>query len=164
MARSAILTSLVLSTVLVIAIQAKDEGFNGRWVLDKGSPRPGDAPNNFETRIKLDGSGVTFESRFKEPENGVVPLLYLGLMTNRLRLGTDGQEQQNSIGPFQMASKTTVDGNKMQTDWIAVVKDDQVQGHWTQQLSGDGKHMTWEIRESSSQGQHAEVTLYFVRK
>jgi hypothetical protein len=147
-------------------VHAKDEGnnFNGKWVLDKRSPRPGDAPNNLEMRIKQDGSGVTFENRFQEPKSGVVPLLYLGLMTTRLRLGIDGQEQQNQIGPFEMASKTRIDGREMKTDWTATVKGDQVQGKWTHRLSDDGKHMTWEIEESSTQGQHAEAKLMFVRK
>ncbi len=149
-----------------VTVQAKDEGnnFNGKWVLDKRSPRPGDAPNNLETRIKQDGSGVTIENTFQEPKSGVVPLLYLGLMTTRLRLGIDGQEQQNQIGPFEMASKTRIDGREMKTDWTATVKGDQVQGKWTHRLSDDGKHMTWEIEESSTQGQHAEAKLIFVRK
>ncbi len=93
-----------------------------------------------------------------------MPLLYLGIMTTRMRLDTDGQDQQNAIGPFQIASKTTVDGDRMETEWTAVMQGDQVQGHWTQRLSDDGKHMIWEIKESSTQGQHAEATLYFVRK
>ncbi|MBZ5607973.1 MAG: hypothetical protein LAP38_06945 [Acidobacteriia bacterium] len=146
-------------------VHAKDEaGFSGKWVLDKRSPRPGDAPNNLETRIKQDGSGITLESTFQEPKSGVVPLLYLGLMTTKLRLATDGQEQQNQIGPFQLACKTTVDGNQMHTDWTATVKGNQVQGHWTHRLSEDGKHMTWEIEETSTQGQRAEARLFFVRK
>jgi hypothetical protein len=149
---------------LASSLSAKDEGFAGRWVLDKTNPRPGDAPNNLETRIKQNGSGYTIESTFKEPENGIVPLLYLGVMTTNLRLSTDGQVQQNQIGPFQMGSKTTVEGNQMQTEWTAMVKGDQVTGHWTHTLSDDGKHMTLEIKEDSTQGQHAEATLFFVRK
>jgi hypothetical protein len=149
---------------LVVLLHAKDEMFGGKWVLDKASARPADAPNNLEVRIKQDGSGVTFENVFKEPENGVVPLLYLGLMTTKLRLGTDGAEQQNTVGPFQMASKTTLNGFEMQTDWNAMVQGDQVQGRWTHRLSDDGKHMTWEIEQNSPQGRHAEATLHFVRK
>jgi hypothetical protein len=156
--------SIALLTFYTPAIQAKDEGFNGKWVLEKGSPRPGDAPNGLETKIKQDGSGVTIESTFKEPENGVVPLVYLGLMSTKVHLAASGQVEQNAIGPFQMASKTTVDGNQMETEWTAMVQGDQVQGHWTQRLSDDGKHMTWDIKESSTQGQHSEATLVFVRK
>ena len=146
------------------ARDAKDEGFTGKWTLDKRSPRPGDAPNNLDTRIKQDGSGLTIESTFKEPENGVVPLVYLGLMTTRMHLNTNGEEQENVIGPFTMSSKTAMNGNRMLTDWTANMKGDQVQGHWTHTLSDDGKRMTLEIKQSSAQGQHSEVTLYFVRK
>jgi hypothetical protein len=145
---------------------AKDNpsSFSGKWVLDKHSPRPGDAPNNLETKIKQDGSGLSIESTFNDPDNGVVPLLYLGVMTNKLHLTTDGQEQQTQIGPFMAAFKTTMDGNKLQTDWKATINGDVVEGHWVHTLSDDGKHMTLEIKESSTHGQHAEATLTFVRK
>jgi len=155
---------LIISLFLVSAVNAKDEGFSGRWVLDRAGQRPGDAPNSLEQRIKLDNSGVTIESTFKEPESGVVPLLYLGVMTTRLHLSTNGEVQQNQIGPFQMGSKTTINGNQMDTEWTAAVKGDQVQGHWTHTLSSDGRHMTLAIKENSTQGQQAEATLHFVRK
>jgi len=158
-----IVTGLLLATCASI-MNAKDQGFAGHWVLDKSSPRPGDGPNQLEQRVKEDGSGITIESTFKEPENGVVPLLYLGVMTTRLRLSTNGEVQQNQIGPFQVGSKTTLNGNQMDTEWTAKAKDDQVQGHWTHTLSSDGKHMTLAIKESSTQGQHGEATLHFVRK
>src|SRR5579862_3255010 len=151
-------------SVFVVNASAKDQGFSGKWVLDKGRQHPGDGPNSLEQKIKQDGSGVTIESTFKEPENGVVPLLYLGVMTTQMHLSTNGNVQQNQIGPFQMGSKTTINGNQMETEWTAKAKDDQVQGHWTHTLSSDGRHMTLAIKESSTQGQQAETTLHFVRK
>jgi len=147
----------------MIPISAKDEGFSGRWVLEKNEAQA-DAPRNLETRIKQDGNGVTIEATFREPENGVVPLLYLGIMTTRLHLSFDGGTQQNRIGPFQMASKTNLDGNQMNTDWTAVVEGHQVQGHWTYRLADDGKHMTLDIKETVGQGPDAQATLHFVRK
>ena len=155
--------AFLIASIPTVRASAKDEGFSGRWVLDKDQPST-DAPANLETRMKQDGSGMTVESTFKEPDNGIVPLLYLGVMTTRMHLSFDGSTQQNQIGPFQMASKTTLDGNKMDTEWTAVVKDDQVQGHWTHTLSDDGKHMTLEIKENSTQGQTAQATLHFVKK
>jgi hypothetical protein len=145
---------------------AKDnpDGFNGKWVLDKRSPLPGDAPNNLETRMKQDNSGITIESSFKEPENGVVPLLYLGVMTNKLHLNTDGQDQQSQIGPFMAVFRTSMDGTKMTTEWKAQINGDPVEGHWVHTLSDDGKHLTLEIQESSTHGQHGEATLNFVKK
>ena len=146
-------------------VQAQNKSFEGKWVLDKHSTMASNAPQKLETQIKQDGSGViTIESRFLEPSNGIVPLLYLGIMADKVKLSTDGQEQQNTIGPFQMASKSTMDGNQIQTDWSATVKDDAIQGHWVQRLSDDGKHMTWEITESSTHGQQGQATLNFVKK
>lgn len=143
---------------------AKDEGFDGKWVLDKSSQQPANAPNRMETKIKRDNSGLTIESTFAEPADGVVPLVYLGVMATKLHLAAGGGVEQNAIGPFQMASKTNVDGAQIETDWTAMVQGDAVQGHWMQRLADDGKHMTWEIKETSTQGQHAEATLNFVRK
>jgi hypothetical protein len=156
-----------IAFVFLSAAGAKEnaDSFSGKWVLDKKSPRPGDAPNNMETKIKQDGSGLTIESTFNEPNNGVVPLLYLGVMAEKVRLNTDGQEQvDQQIGPFTAKFKSSMDGKKLMTDWTAQIKDDQVQGHWIHTLSEDGKHMTLEIQESSTHTQHAETTLYFVRK
>jgi hypothetical protein len=152
-----------MASISTLSAGSRDEGFSGRWVLDKSQPSA-EAPGNLEIRIKQDGSGSTIESTFKEPDNGIVPLLYLGVMTTRMHLSFGGSTEQNQIGPFQMASKTTLNGNQMDTEWTAAVKEDQVQGHWTHTISDDGKHMTIEIKESSTQGQTAQATLHFVRK
>ena len=166
LAKSIIVLFTIAFLTFVGLVGAKDnpDSFSGKWVLDKHGPRPGDAPNDLQTKIKQDDSGVTIESSFKEPDNGVVPLLYLGVMTNKLHLTTDGQEQQSQIGPFMAAFKTTMDRNKLTTDWKAQINGDPVEGHWVHTLSDDGKHMTLEIKESSTHGQHAEATLMFVRK
>lgn len=165
-AKSLIVLFATAFLILASAAVAKDnpDSYSGKWVLDKKAPRPGDAPNNLETKIKEDGPQVTIESSFREPDNGVVPLLYLGVMTNKLQLSTDGQEQRDQIGPFMAVFKTTKDGNKLMTEWAAQVNGDPVQGHWVHTLSEDGKRMTLEITESSTHGQHSEATLNFVRK
>jgi len=151
--------------LFAIVLQAKDDGFSGKWVLDKKNNQPDGCPKKLETAIKQDDSGLTFESRFQEPDTGVVPLLYLGIMATKIRLSSDGHEQQNTIGPFQMASKSTMDGKQIQTEWTAAIEGGQVQGHWTHSLSDDGKHMTWEITETASDGgPQRQATLYFVRK
>ena len=164
--KSRILLFAIAFASVFAPARAKDtsDSYSGKWVLDKHSPRPGDAPNDLEMKIKQDSSGLTIESSFKEPDNGVVPLLYLGVMNNKLHLNTDGQEQQTQIGPFMAVFKTTMDGNKLMTEWKAQINGDPVEGHWVHTLSEDGKHMTLEIQESSTHGQHAEATLNFVRK
>ena len=160
--------NISLALFLLITYSASgtsdEHGFSGMWVLDKRSPRPGNAPSSMETRIKLKGSSVTIESTFSEPANGIVPLLYLGVMTTKLSLTMDGREQENSVGPFDIQSKTTFDGKQMLTDWIATILGEQVQGHWTHRLSDDARHLILEIREISAHGQHGEAILYFVRK
>jgi len=161
------LTLFTITLGLVFSLaSAKDspDSFSGKWVLDKHAPRPGDAPNSLQTKIKQDGSGFTFESTFKEPKSGVVPLLYLTVMTDKLHLNTDGQETHMQIGPFMTVFKSTMDGNKLITDWKAQINGAPVQGHWVHTLSDDGKHMTLELQESSRDGQHEEATLNFVRK
>ena len=161
-----LLLSAAAIAVFALPVCAKDhdQGFSGKWVLDKKSPKAPQCPDDLRQDIKQQGSDVTIQSRFKEPENGIAPLLYLGIMTSTLQLTTDGKEVPSQIGPFQIVSKTTVDGNKMETDWNGVVNGDPVQGHWTRTLSDDGKHMTLEIKESSTKGQGGQATLQFVRK
>jgi len=166
LAKSLILVFTIAFVSVFGVAGAKDnpDSYSGKWVLDKHSPRPGDAPNDLEMKIKQDNSGLTIESTFKDPDNGVVPLLYLGVMANKLHLNTDGQEQQAQIGPFMAVFKTAVEGTKLTTDWKAEIKGDAVEGHWVHTLSDDGKHMTLEIKETSTHDQHAEATLSFVRK
>lgn len=163
--------SLLLLIIGAVAVSglasAKNDpdSFSGKWVLDKHAPRPGDAPNRLETKIKQDGTGITIESTFQEPQNGVVPLLYLGVMAEKLHLNTDGEQQQQQIGPFMTAFKSNMDGDRtLKTEWAAKINGDEVQGHWVHTLSDDGKHMTLKIEEDSTHGQHAEATLEFVRK
>ena len=155
--------AFLIAFVSALARVVRTKAFpdSGYWTKTR---HPRMLPVTWKSRIKQDGSGVTMESTFKEPENGIVPLLYLGIMTTRMHLSFDGNTQQNQIGPFQMASKTTLNGNKMDTEWTAAVKDDQVQGHWKHAISDDGKHMTLEIKENSTQGQTAQATLHFVKK
>lgn len=163
-----IVLSICAAFVMALALpsaakDARDAGFSGKWVLDKHSNAP-QGLEELEQRIKQNGNDVHIESKFPEPKNAIVPLIYLGVMTTTLHMVADGSEVQNQIGPFQQASKTTIDGNRMETEYTAVVNGDQVQGHWTRTLSEDGKHMTLAIKESSTQGQHAEAELHFTRK
>jgi hypothetical protein len=86
-------------------------------------------------------------------------------MMTDLKLNTDGSETINQIGPFMQTSKTTLDGNKMDTEWVAKhTSGEVVNGHWTRTIADDGKHMTLEIKENSSQGQNGTAVLTFVKK
>src|ERR1700685_3428821 len=72
LAKSAILLFTFAFAAIFNTASAKDnpDSYSGKWVLDKKAPRPGDAPNALETKIKQDGTGLTIESSFKEPDNG----------------------------------------------------------------------------------------------
>ena len=164
---------VVLSTVMTmllasIAALASDRGgFDGKWVLDKHASNTGTepVPDGLQQTIKTKGNDVVVQSVFKEPANAVAPLLYLGIMTSEIKMGTDGSQTVNQVGPFMQTCKTTVDGNKMDTDWVAKhTSGEVVNGHWTRTLSDDGEHMTLQIQESSTQGQSGNATLNFVRK
>lgn len=163
---------VVLSTLMTVVLcsaasVSADHAFDGKWVLDKKANNTATtpAPEGLQQRIKTSGNTIAIESVFKEPANAVAPLLYLGIMTTTLQLNADGSESVNHVGPFMMTTKTTTDGNKMDTEWVAKhTSGDVVNGHWTRTLSDDGKHMTLDIKESSTQGQSGNATLNFVRK
>ena len=154
----------IISLLSSISAKDKDEGFSGRWVLDKQHSQGDQLPDGLEQRVKQDGSDLVFEAKFPEPKNAIVPLLYLGVMVTQLKLSTDGQEVKSQVGPFAMASRTKVVFGALETDWSAAVNGDQVQGHWLRTLSPDGKRCTLQIKESSTKGQGGEATLEFVRK
>ncbi len=158
------LTGFAVLILACATLSAKNKtGFDGKWAIEKDSQGDEPLPLELIQNIKQKDTDVDIETTFAEPQNGVVPLLYVGIMTSRLDLSTDGSERQNQIGPFQQASKTTVDGNTMTTEWTAVIKGDNVNGKWVRTLDPDGKHMTLQINESSK-GQDHQATLKFRRK
>jgi hypothetical protein len=161
---AACMAMLITALLPITSAKDKDDGFAGRWVLDKQHTQGEQAPEGLEQKIKQNGSDLVFESKFLEPKNGIVPLLYLGIMVSQLKLSTDGQEVKSQVGPFAMASKTTVVSGALETDWSAVVNGDEVHGHWARTLSPDGKRCTLQIKESSTKGQGGEATLEFVKK
>ena len=107
---------------------------------------------------------MIIKSKYKEPKNATYPLLWVGIMTYELELTTDGTEKVNQIGPFAHNSKTTIDGNKMTTDFIASNEGGKVEGQWIRTLSSDGKHMTMQVLATASDGRKLDQTLVFKRK
>jgi hypothetical protein len=143
---------------------AGDRGaFEGKWVLDRDSTGDEAVPVNLVQQIKQKGSDLEVQTTFAEPADGVVPLLYVGIMTTKMSLSTDGAVRQNQIGPFQHASKTTLDGTTMTTEWTAVIKGEPVNGKWIRTLLPDGRQMTLEIQESSK-GEDHQAMLRFRRQ
>jgi hypothetical protein len=161
------LTTLMTFVLAAAATVGSSNGFDGKWVLDKKAANTATVPppDDLRQNIKASGGNISIDTTFKEPNNAITPLLYLGIMVTNLKLNADGSETVNQVGPFMQTSKTTVDGNKMDTEWIAKhTSGEVVNGHWTRTVSDDGKRITLEIKESSTQGQSGSATLNFVKK
>lgn len=155
---------LVLSLAVIGGpASSKDGDFSGTWILDRNHPQPVNAPAELKMKIKQKGARVNVESTFSDPADGIVPLLYVGIMAKRLTLVTDGRQKENRFGPFLMQSKTVLQGDQMLTDWAAATSGAPVHGHWTHTLK-EPNVMTIEIRETTAGAQPAEAILYFVRQ
>jgi hypothetical protein len=156
--------TFVLSALIALPVLAKDDGFNGKWVIDKNASTANfEIPGQLTQQIKTKGSDLMILTTWREPTNGIAPLGLLGVMTTNLKLNLNGQDATNNIGPFKQVSKTSHSANQMVTDYTAVVNDDQVTGHWTRTLSGDGRQMTLEIDQKSG-SQNNQAKLVFHRK
>jgi hypothetical protein len=144
---------------------AKDDGFTGKWVIDKqASTATADIPDGLTQQFKKKGDGYTIETTWREPRSGIAPLLLVGIMTTQFKLGTKGEEVKNQVGPFMQASKTTLNGNQLVTDWTAVVNGQAVRGQWTRTLNDAGNSMTLDIKESTDDGKSNTGKLVFNKK
>ena len=167
MSKLAIVSFLSAISIAWAASAPGGRSFDGKWTLDKKANNTATVPppEGLRQVIKTKGNTIAIQSTFGEPKDAIAPLLYLGIMTTDYNLNADGSETVNQVGPFMVTSKTTIDGNKMDTDWVAKhTSGEVVNGHWTRTLSDDGKHMTMDIKETSTQGQSGNATLNFVRK
>lgn len=158
------LRTLVCFLLFTLCLPAEQQ-FDGTWKMDdKKSPSGKFAPGNLEQQIKVNGSEVVVKSKYDEPKTGMYPLMWIGIMTQDLKLSADGSEVINHIGPFLHKSKTTIDGNKMTTDFNATIENGFVNGQWIRTLSPDGKEMTLQILAKASDGRNADLTLTFKKK
>jgi hypothetical protein len=156
--------SAIVCLSLGAAIAGTASSFTGKWELDKKKTQAVGAPEDFRLEIKEEGAKLKFQSKYREPKTNVYPLLWVGVMTYDLELGADGSETTNHIGPFTHVSKTTVDGNKMVTDFTAQIENGNVTGQWIRTLSADGREMTWQVNTKSSDGRQLNQTLVFKKK
>jgi hypothetical protein len=164
MASQRMLLTLLLSCATFLNAAGKSP-FIGKWELDKNKTQATGAPEDFSFEIKQNGnSGIIVASKYREPRNSVYPLMWVGIMTYELPLSTDGSLKTNQIGPFAHVSKTTVNGNKMVTDWQASMDKGGVQGQWIRTVSPDGREMTLQVISKASDGRNMDQTLFFKRK
>ncbi len=156
----------VLSLTVSLSVAKPKTGFEGKWVVDrKASQAMPPPPDSLTQVIRVRDGNVQVTSTWRESDRGISPLLYLGIMVSELKLATDGSQSENRFGPFTQATKTTIDGNHMTTEWSANSTDSgSAQGTWIRTLSADGKQMTLEIRQTASDRQSRTGTLVFHRK
>lgn len=164
---------LLFSLAFLASAASKPQGFEGKWVLDKKkSPEAAQAPQDLVQQIKMDGPNMIIKSKFAQPRNGIYPMLWVGIMTEELRLSTDGSEAAKSIGPFELRAKTNQDGNALVTNWTANMENGMaagqeagsVEGQWLRSISDDGRVMTLQIKGKCSDGRTLDTKLYFNRK
>jgi len=155
----------VVSVGLSFAAKNDERSFEGKWKLDKKRlDQSAKAPAELEQRLRMKGSKLIIESKYEEPESGLYPLHWLGVMTYRFELNTDGSETVNFIGPFRHESKTTIEGNRMTTDWNAGIENGTANGQWVRTLSPDGKEMNLQVKGKASDGRIIDSTLVFFRR
>jgi hypothetical protein len=138
--------------------------FEGKWKLDKKKTQATGVPQDYEFQIRPEGDGFKVISKYREPNNAIYPLMWVGLMTYELPLSANGSEKTNQIGPFAHVSKTTIDGNKMVTDWKARLEDGGVEGKWIRTVSADGREMTVQVISKASDGRRMDQTLVFQKR
>lgn len=157
---------LFLATAIALpAAAAGLEPFEGKWRLDKKKTQAVGAPAELETEIKANGGdGLLVKSKYAEPKNAMYPLMWVGIMAAEVPLSTDGSEKVNQIGPFTHVSKTSIDGNRMTTDWRANMENGHVEGQWIRTVSADGREMTLQIISKASDGRNMDQTLVFKRR
>ena len=155
--------AFLLAAGFTALVSAADPGpFEGKWVLDK--KEAGDVPGHLAQEIRREGGNIVVKSKFDQPKNGVYPIAWLGIMTEQLRLNPNGRQTTESVGPYQLASKTTIFGNSMITDWTAVNKPGSVKGQWVRTVQDDGKHMLLRVKTNVSDGRSYDRTVMLKRK
>ncbi len=164
---------LLLIATFAFAASKPQQGFEGKWVLDKKkSADVAQAPQDLVQQIKMNGSNMTIKSKFAQPRNGIYPMLWVGIMTEELQLTTDGSEASKAIGPFQLRAKTNQDGDALVTNWTANMENGMapgqeggsVEGQWHRSISDDGHVMILQVKGKCSDGRTLDTKLYFNRK
>jgi hypothetical protein len=156
--------TIALLFVSLTIYAADSRPFEGKWALDKKQNKDSQAPGNLLQEIRRQGGKIVISSKYDQPKNGVYPLVWLGIMTEKLELNPDGQQFTTSIGPYKYASRTTVFANSMVTDWSAINRPGSVKGQWVRTLEDDGKLMRLRVKVNSSDGRSYDRTLVLKKK
>ena len=164
LSRRVCLSFALLTAFSVCGLASDKSPFEGKWQLDKKKTKAVGAPEDLQEEISIDGSKMVIKSKYQEPRNAIYPLMWVGIMTYELPLTLDGESKLNQIGPFMHNSRTTVEGNKMTTDFTANMEGGTVTGQWIRTLSDDGKEMNLEVITKSTDGRKMDQTLVLKRR
>jgi hypothetical protein len=96
-----------------------------------------------------------------ESQNGIAPLVLLGVMTTELKLKTDGDQVKKQIGPFMTTTSTTHDGDAFVTKWQVNANGEPINGQWRRTLSTDGETMTLDSQQTTGNGKNTNAKLVF---
>lgn len=167
MATSRLLRLTGLTIAALVSLQAADRAsnqvFEGKWSLDKNASGSG-VPGHLVEEIKTNGSELQINSKYDQPQNGIYPLAWLGIMAEKINLGLDGNEVMNQFGPYRHVSKTTISGNTMTTTWTATDPPGTVEGTWIRTVADDGRTMTLQVKGKASDGRTFDSTVHLRRK
>ena len=95
-----------------------EAGFSGTWDIDKSQSASSSAiPDGLQQQIKHKKSEMVIKSKWMEPQDGIAPLVLMGVMTTELKLKTDGRKANKQFGPFMTTMSTTQDGDAVVTKW-----------------------------------------------
>jgi hypothetical protein len=106
---------------------------------------------------------MVIKSKWIEPQDGVAPLVLLGVMTTELKLKTNGRQANKQIGPFMTTTSTTRDGDAVVTKWEVNANGEPISGEWRRTLSSDRNTMKLDIQQIMRTGKNSSAKLVFKR-
>jgi hypothetical protein len=160
------LTGLSVAFLLCAALSGKDApaGFSGTWDIDKNqSTASSEIPDGLEQQIKHKKSEMVIKSKWMEPNDGIAPLVLLGVMTTELKLNTNGRQAKKQFGPFMTMMSTTRDGDDVVTKWQVNANGVPLSTEWRRTLGRDGQTMTLDIQQTGD-GKNKTAKLVFRRR
>ena len=160
------LTWFSVACLLCAGVLGKDvpSGFSGTWDIDKNqSTASSEIPDALEQQIKHKKSQMVIKSKWMEPQNGVAPLVLLGVMTTELKLDANGRQAKKQFGPFMTTLSTTQDADGVVTKWHVNANGLPLTSEWRRTLGPDGKTMTLDIKQTGD-GTDKTAKLVFKRR
>ena len=161
------LTALSAALLLCASLSGKDveSGFSGKWEIDKNqSTASSELPDGLQQQIKHKKSEMVIKSKWMDRQDGVSPLVLLGVMISELKLKTDGRPANRQFGPFMTTTSTTQDGGAVVTKWQVNANGEPISSEWRRTLSPDGKTMMLDIQQTHGNGKNSTAKLVFQRR